>query len=684
MQILQTLRALLKGPTPEELVSRIDNTNRSPSYRADIDGMRALAILGVLGFHAFPEIFPGGFVGVDLFFVISGFLISQVLLSSMSSAGWSLCNFYARRIKRLFPSMIVVLFSIYIVGWFGLFPDEYKQLGKHVLGGVSFVSNLMLWSESGYFDNSVDTKPLLHLWSLGIEEQFYLTYPVILWLLWKSGLHPLLTAILLTAISFGTNIFQYRSDPIGTFYSPVTRMWEILLGSCIASGQFLLTQRSIQISPSSSSALKRWIASTSSTLGLALVVGAFFLFSGDLPFPGWLAIIPTFGAALLVLSGPDAFINQIILGRRWLIGIGLISFPLYLWHWPLLSLARIFESTTPAPQIRIAALFISFVLAFLTYRFVEAPIRRSRRTRLVVSSLVLASCALGVVGYKTFHSHGFPDRLPQLKSDIDNLRLDYRESCTALTGEPYSDDWCNKGTVERAPTILLLGDSFANAYSSMLQHYASFSPISFKQYARGQCPMLFDYGPSACRKIMQSLLEKTELTQVTTVILALDWTAYIHGKQLFAVSDASPESADTFARSLIKTIDFWQKQGKRVVLFYSPPQGMDPRACVSRPIRITGASRCDISRERAIEHEAGYRKTLANILKDTQGITFFDPFPILCDAQICRTKSDDVILYADIASDWRAPAKTWNHLSIGGGRFLAERAQDELRAVLAH
>ena len=207
-----------------------------PTYRSDIDGLRALAVLSVVLFHTFPEILPGGFTGVDVFFVISGFLISTILYSNLATGRFSMLDFYGRRIRRIFPALILVLASCYALGWFVLLPDEYAQLGKHMAGGAGFVQNFVLWGESGYFDNAAETKPLLHLWSLGIEEQFYIVWPILLWIGYRLRLNLLSLTLLIAIISFVLNIrgINITKDLTATFYSPQTRFWELLIGATAA------------------------------------------------------------------------------------------------------------------------------------------------------------------------------------------------------------------------------------------------------------------------------------------------------------------------------------------------------------------------------------------------------------------------------------------------------------------
>lgn len=205
-----------------------------PKYRADIDGLRAIAVLSIIVHHAFPNEIKFGFVGVDIFFVISGFLISTIIYNSLERNSFNFFDFYSRRIRRIFPALFVVLASCYAFGWFALLSDEYKQLGKHIAAGAGFISNFILWQESGYFDVASKTKPLLHLWSLGIEEQFYILWPLLVWGAWKTRFNLLIFTIFVAAISFGLNLSKYHTDSVAAFYSPQTRFWELLAGALLA------------------------------------------------------------------------------------------------------------------------------------------------------------------------------------------------------------------------------------------------------------------------------------------------------------------------------------------------------------------------------------------------------------------------------------------------------------------
>lgn len=372
-----------------------------PAYRSDIDGLRAVAVTSVVLFHAFPEILPGGFTGVDVFFVISGFLISTILYSNLEAGRFSMLDFYGRRIRRIFPALILVMAACYALGWFVLLPDEYAQLGKHMAGGAGFVQNFVLWSESGYFDNAAETKPLLHLWSLGIEEQFYIVWPILLWIAYRLKLNLLSITIVIAIVSFVLNIrgINVTKDLTATFYSPQTRFWELLIGATAAyltlypsvkfktlcaqvlTGLNKLFQTIIwskdklkSMSAPGADAVKQH-ANGYSIAGLVLLLVGMALINKHRAFPGWWALLPTVGAVLLIIAGPQGIINRTLLSNKLMVGIGLISYPLYLWHWAILSFLRIMQGEVPLWWQRAIAVLLAVILSILTYRFVEKPIR---------------------------------------------------------------------------------------------------------------------------------------------------------------------------------------------------------------------------------------------------------------------------------------------------------------------
>lgn len=377
-----------------------------PKYRPDIDGLRALAVLAVVAFHAFPSRLKGGFIGVDIFFVISGYLISTIIFGNLDKGTFSFADFYARRVKRIFPALILVLLACLAFGWFVLLADEFQQLGKHIAGGAAFVSNLVLSNESGYFDNASDSKPLLHLWSLSIEEQFYFFWPLLLWLAHKKRFNLFIVGLLIASVSFCLNIYLIRSDPTATFYYPQTRFWEMMAGSMLA--WVTLYRPGL-----SASGWSKYLVNAVSVLALSLIIYGFWHLDTHVGFPGKWALLPVTGAFLLIFAGPSALVNRTLLSNRLVIWFGLISYPLYLWHWPILSFGRIITNGPPPFLFKLFAILISILLAWLTVEFIEKPFRYGhQKVKLKIAFLCASVALLGAIGiavnYGDFsQSHSF-------------------------------------------------------------------------------------------------------------------------------------------------------------------------------------------------------------------------------------------------------------------------------------
>lgn len=392
----------------KERVPQVGPTRQAethPAYRPDIDGLRAVAVLSVVGFHAFPDLLPGGFIGVDIFFVISGYLISSIIFKGLDGGYFSFKEFYARRARRIFPALILVLVATLVFGWLVLLPDELQKLGLHAAAGAGFVANLALIGEAGYFDNSADAKPLLHLWSLGIEEQFYIVFPLLMWAIWKTRIKVIYVLAAAVFLSFYANIYLVSRLPVEAFYSPISRFWELIVGS-------LLAWLTIYHKP----AVNKASANVCSALGAGLLVCGLVFIREDMSFPGYWALMPTLGAALLIGAGPGAGLNQRVLSSSVVVWFGLISYSLYLWHWPLLSFARIIYNAPPPLDVRIALVLAAIGLAWLSLQFVEKPFRfGGARNGWAVALLWAAMAAVGVSGLAMTRadfteSHGY-DRL---------------------------------------------------------------------------------------------------------------------------------------------------------------------------------------------------------------------------------------------------------------------------------
>jgi peptidoglycan/LPS O-acetylase OafA/YrhL len=446
-------------------------------FRDDINGLRALAVLGVVVFHADRAWLPGGFVGVDIFFVISGFLISRIILSQCAAGRFSLAMFYARRAKRILPALLVVLSFVWIVGWFMAAPTQFREIGGGLLGNSYFTVNFWLMrlaGVGGYFGADSTTKPLLHLWSLSIEEQFYLVWSVLLLALFKLERRLVLFVILgVFVASFAFSVYLTPIDPIAAFYLPWTRGWELALGALLAYREVFWLKRFPYPS--------RALANIGAGLGIALMLGAYLFLNETQAFPGWLASVPTIGCAL-VIAHPRSLPGEVALGNRVAGFFGAISYPLYLWHWPLFAFARIWPGVLPTTPVLFALAGAAVVLAALTYRLIEQPVAAPFRLRPFGTAWVLVGllALTGVVGRMTYDSKGFPARFPPLVDRIFDYDANGAESQPLMSCFYQRDEaayslgaerqraagffeahHCAAIADPRKPTILIVGDSHA-------------------------------------------------------------------------------------------------------------------------------------------------------------------------------------------------------------------------------
>ena len=505
-----------------------------PPYRPDIDGLRGLAVIAVVAFHAFPALAPGGFVGVDVFFVISGFLITRIIVDGLRDGTFTFAGFYARRIRRIFPALAIVLAMAFAAGWFLLHADALQRLGNHVAAGALFLSNFVLWRESGYFDAAGETKPLLHLWSLGIEEQFYLAWPLMLYAAWRWRLSLGWCTAALAAASFLLNLYQTRIDLVGPFYSPFTRLWELLVGASLVFA--IPAPRAVASAADTPDRAWPW-PNARAVCGLTLIVLAAFALDRTSVFPRWLALLPTIGAALVLSAGP-AWLNRSLLSWPPLVGAGLISYPLYLWHWPLLSFARIAMGDTPPAGVRVALVLVGVMLAWLTFTWLETPVRFGRASRHAAPALVASMAVILVAGVLTDRTGGWPER-PVNRSTraaflqyYERMRRSgiteaYRAECdfmdwqTGTTRSAIADGCTAAGPNE---TWLLWGDSYAQALSPGLRAIAPAGTV-VAQVATSLCrPSLGDrdseIARGRCLRANTFALERIGALRPSVVVMA--------------------------------------------------------------------------------------------------------------------------------------------------------------------
>jgi peptidoglycan/LPS O-acetylase OafA/YrhL len=597
-----------------------------PKYRPDIDGLRAIAVLSVVAFHAFPSWLKGGFIGVDIFFVISGYLISTIIFESLDKGTFSFSEFYARRICRIFPALLLVMFASYTFGWFALLADEYQQLGKHIATGSIFASNITLWSEAGYFDMSAEIKPLLHLWSLGIEEQFYIAWPILLYIIWKQKINLLAVIIILWIISFYLNIEGVKTDPIATFYSPQTRFWELLCGSLLA----WITIYKASLIDSAKAKIEHWLSAatcrekpdTNNTLssniisctGLVLLACGILSINSDSEFPGKLALIPTLGTVLIIMAGSKAWINRRILSNKFAVWVGLISFPLYLWHWPLLSFARIIEGDTPNRNTRIVMVLTAIILAWLTYRFIERPIRLSGSNKFTVMSLALIMSCTGGIGYITYKNNGFEFRTAH-QNHKEYSALDWSDfksqGCEQHLGS--STTFCIEYGSRERQEIAIIGDSTGNSLAPGLARLAAQHDLGLVNFGSWTCPPIrglvetkyWGKGNSCVATVENSYRRILEAENIHTVVLAIfarDLKSWgIPGLQ----ADAPLEKKfDVIKRLLDEDIKALKAKGKNVIVTYDTPLNpFEARHCAQRPLQSLKNHICESDEKQLIDRQ---------------------------------------------------------------------------------
>lgn len=429
-------------------------------YRREIDGLRAVAVVPVILFHAGISWMSGGFVGVDVFFVISGYLITTIILNELDEGHFSVVNFYERRARRILPALFFVLACCLLSAYILLLPDQLCGFFKSLASTLIFLSNVYFRSEVDYFARASDEEPLLHMWSLAVEEQFYLVFPLLAILLWKRGRGVFFTATILIALtSLIYADIQSLLRPGKAFFDTLGRIWELLVGSMVAI--YFLRWRKPESLPS------KWLSEAGSSLGLALILWACFQFEQSTPFPGRYALAPTFGAVLIILFATPTTVTGRLLGSRVAVGIGLVSYSAYLWHQPLFAFARVVSLQPPSAVFFVFLSFVSLGLAYVSWRYIEQPFRqRQNFTRANIFSFSAACMVLFLVfvgfGYAL---NGFPARFSQQDADLlishEDRSKYVRARHTSLRSEgAFSSDARFR--------VLVIGDSFSQDLVNVL------------------------------------------------------------------------------------------------------------------------------------------------------------------------------------------------------------------------
>ncbi|MEO0367684.1 MAG: acyltransferase family protein [Pseudomonadota bacterium] len=668
-----------KSNSESAATESVANKDSQPhlNYRPDIDGLRALAIIPVLIFHAFPSLMQGGFIGVDIFFVISGFLISSIILRNLDAGTFSFTDFYSRRVRRIFPALITILLFVLIFGWFALLADEYKLLGQHVAASAAFVQNFMLWQEAGYFDVSSDLKPLLHVWSLAIEEQFYLIFPLLLWAAWRLGVNLLVLVVVLALGSLALNLHGMDGDPTPLFYSPLTRFWELMAGAILA---YLTINYQASAEPSLDKAgdlsSRQLLQSAASCLGLVLVVGSAFAFSKADIYPGWRAVYPVMGTVLLIYAGPNAFVNRAVLSNKLAIFVGLISYPLYLWHWPLLSFARIIEADTPAVWLRGAIVLLSIVLAILTYFLIEQPIRRGKYRKFWAITLV--AIMFFVAGWGLLVNAR--DGTSRLDGGVLEVKV-WNEGLKTIEDNCAKDfpTWNNRDDFfkcyflhDRKPDITVIGDSHAVrlyygiAYHLGEDHNPALFPlgcampfydisVGIPEYYRKGNYHLFNTG------LINSALDYSKDDPDVKLIVLTTGACW---RDIVDTTDPDITNfGEIVERKMRLTFERLSEVNKPVIyVLDNPTLDYHPKRCIQRPFRFSATEHpCKMNIEAYDNQRKVYFEVARRVLADYPNIIAFDSASYLCDEEFCYSNLDNKMLYHDPS-----------HLSTDGSKYIGD------------
>jgi peptidoglycan/LPS O-acetylase OafA/YrhL len=640
------------------------------NYRSDIDGLRALAVVSVVIFHAFAWLIPGGYAGVDVFFVISGYLITTNILNGLNESTFTIQGFYQRRVRRIFPALVTMLALVYAFGWLVLLATEYRQFGKHVGSGASFISNIILWQESGYFDTSSAVKPLTHLWSLGIEEQFYIVWPLLLWAIFKLRLHILTSTVVLAVVSFGFGLWSLNNDVVGAYYSPINRFWELLSGAILAA---------VMLKRTDGDKANKW-QQAGSIVGLILIVFTMFSLDGQSSFPGWNALAPTVGAALMIGCGPQTLTARRIFSLRAIVWVGLISFPLYLWHWPLLTFARIISSAMPTAQVRFGAVVLSVVLSWATYRLIEKPLRFHPRVKVITGALVASMIAIGLVGYVTFEKDGIDSRkVVQMNTDVktgdEGGSNGWVQDSCGISDNQVTNlfDSCLEDNRE-TPRFALIGDSKAQAliggFIRTSTENGRWLFMGGNSESGGAVPLISDEPEfERFQKLARIAVDSVARNSNVDVVVLQGAV-----RAMFGIADETsfamlPDSQyyDIVTEGLRNSITILTEAGKKVVLYIDNPPLPNPEDCLQRKTTIEVLNRllvkpnpqCEMPIQTFIDQTAKYYLMFEQLKQEFPGqVDIFDATEIFCGSEdrICRHVRWERFMYSytDHPSDYAA------------------------------
>ena len=654
-------------------------------YRREIDGLRAVAVLPVILFHAGFQTFSGGFIGVDVFFVISGYLITTIILFERDIGTFTLVGFYERRARRILPALFVVMLACLPFAWLWMLPVELKNFSQSLIAVCAFASNLLFWRESGYFGGAAELKPLLHTWSLAVEEQYYMLFPIFLVLVGRLGNRVTVSVVAAVALSsLALAQWGVATHPEATFYLLPTRGWEILIGALTA---FYLFFRKSQMMST------RSFREAASAAGLVLVAYSVFAFDDSTPFPSVYTLVPALGVVLLILyAEPDTAIGK-WLGSRLLVGVGLISYSAYLWHQPLFAFARIRSLESPSTAMLASLAVLSVVLAATSWRFVERRFRDRERTsrRTIFGLAVVFTAVFATVGLAGTRWNGSRDRARSLSAiqpgkTVQDSRCHTVGRRTAV--QIANGDMCQLG-IGVTPSFVVIGDSHAGAVFEAVDAIATARQLAGYAVSGGFCaPLgndfrLVKYSEMDCVETTRAALNKiVSSPAIKDVFLVAEWANYTKGGRdqggrrggmppslamdSEGVAKAVSDNTRIFERSLWKTVELLQRSGKRVVVVKSVPEFKSAVIeSISRKV-FFGASIANVESYAPRISLNDYQQRNAEIepiFEKLKGVSFVETKDLFCSDRECSSVSrNGEILFSDT-----------NHLTQRGAELVASR-----------
>ncbi len=636
-------------------------------YRADIDGLRALAVLAVIAFHAKLPGFAGGYVGVDVFFVISGYLITSILRREMEAGTYSLARFYERRIRRILPALLVMCAVALGVAALFYIPRDFRDLTQSAGATAVFASNIYFWRKAGYFDQAVEWKPLVHAWSLGVEEQFYILWPLALGLLYPLARRKLQWWLLgLAALSLGIAAVLVTQEPRAAFYLLPARAWELLAGAALALG----------LSP----VADRWREALGFA-GIAAILGAVCAYDARTPFPGLTALLPCLGAMAVIAAGAggSSAVSR-LLGLALPAALGRMSYSLYLWHWPVLVLSQYYLLRAPTPTETAGLLLASFGLALLSYRLVETPFRQRigiRRSVLFASAFAATAlmAGIGVIGWRT---DGMPGRLPPRAAALAAAASDtnplQRICDRTAAAQVAAGGACRIGAADPLPDFVVFGDSFGDALLPGLDRAGRDTGRAGYGLTYSGCyPLVGHLQEGECGPFTDAVLAFIAARpEIRTVVVVSRWTSGLWATRFGAYAqdglwltdaqsaeESAAENARVVERSLRRFLTALADR-RVIAVAHLPEQRVDvPRDLALRALRGLHMS-VGVERTAFEERQAPVRDLFRRLKGEHPNLEILDLGAALCDPASCPAMAGESVLYADD-----------NHMSTTGALLLS-------------